>query len=52
MIITWYFKEPKEKYVCMSISLFVVDEYIKHNKNDRPYNVLDEKIMQKIVIKI
>lgn len=39
-----YFKEPKEKYVCMSISLFVVDEYIKHNKNDRPYNVLDEKI--------
>lgn len=37
------FIEPTEKYICMSMSLFLIDNYIKHDKNNKEYNVTQSK---------
>jgi len=50
-----YYKEPNEKYVCMSLSLFILDKYIKRTKNNKPIDVLSQKIdlfFKNMVIKL
>jgi hypothetical protein len=41
---TRYYEEPNEKYVCLSLSLFLVEKYIKRTKKNESINVLDKKI--------
>ena len=40
-----YYTEPKEKYVCMSTSLFFKDNYIKYSKDLDAINVTKNKMM-------
>jgi hypothetical protein len=39
-----YFKEPDEKYNCISISLFYLEKYTKTTKNLISYNATEKKI--------
>jgi hypothetical protein len=39
-----FYKEPEEKYVCLSTSFFFKDDYIKTKKNLEVYNATQQKI--------
>jgi hypothetical protein len=39
-----YYKEPTEKYVCLSTSLFYKEQYIKMSRDLKPYNATKNKV--------